>query len=163
MEKYLEKYNISFACRALSTFFWNDFCDWYIEVAKVTIYSANLNESQKTATKYVLWYVLERYLKLLHPFMPFITEEIWQSLQHEAGSIMISEFPAVKKTSLEKIDPDVEEKTAKVSNIISEIRKIRSEHSINPASKVNVFINPLFKDISGLIQENADYIMTLQG
>ncbi|OQA20890.1 MAG: Valine--tRNA ligase [Actinobacteria bacterium ADurb.Bin346] len=161
VEKYLEKYNISFACRALSTFFWNDFCDWYIEVAKVTIYSANLNESQKTATKYVLWYVLERYLKLLHPFMPFITEEIWQSLQHEGESIMISEFPAVKKTSLEKIDPDVEEKTAKVSNIISEIRKIRSEHSINPASKVNVFINPLFKDISGLIQENADYIMSL--
>jgi valyl-tRNA synthetase len=161
LEKYLEKYNISFACRTLTEFFWNDFCDWYIEIAKVDLYNANVPCQKKHSTRYVLLYILERYLKLLHPFMPFITEEIWQNLHHEGESIMISSFPSTGKTALDKIDSRSEEEIKRVSSIVSEIRKIRSEHSINPASKIDVFINPSLKDTAGLIRQNADYIVSL--
>ena len=161
LEKYLEKYNISFACRTLTEFFWNDFCDWYIEVAKVDLYNANVPREKKHTTRYVLWYILERYLKLLHPFMPFITEEIWQNLPHEGESIMVSGFPSLEKTAPDKTDLRAEEEITRISNIISEIRKIRSEHSINPASKIDVFINPSLNDTAGLILQNAVYIISL--
>ena len=161
LEKYLEKYNISFACRTLTEFFWNDFCDWYIEIAKVDLYNANVPCQKKHSTRYVLWYILERYLKLLHPFMPFITEEIWQNLPHEGESIMVSGFPSLEKASPDKTDLRAEEEITRISNIISEIRKIRSEHSINPASKIDVFINPSLKDTAGLIRQNADCIVSL--
>jgi valyl-tRNA synthetase len=93
--------------------------------------------------------------------MPFITEEIWQNLPHEGESIMVSGFPSLEKASPDKTDLRAEEEITRISNIISEIRKIRSEHSINPASKIDVFINPSLKDTAGLIRQNADYIVSL--
>ncbi len=161
LEKFLEKYTISFACKTLSGFFWNDFCDWYIEVAKVNLYSEQTGPAQKSTTRFILWYVLERYLRLLHPFMPFITEEIWQNLPHSGNSIMVSDFPSVSDRILDRIDSESENKISKVSSLISEIRKIRSEHTINPASRISAYMNPSSEEVARLIIENTNYIKNL--
>ena len=94
-EKYIEKYNFSFALKLLHNFFWNEFCDWYIEAAKVSIYSDDA--AGKNNTGFVLHYVLERFLRLLHPVMPFLTERIWQSLPIRGESIMMEDFPGALK------------------------------------------------------------------
>jgi valyl-tRNA synthetase len=205
LERYLEKYSISFACKCLTDFFWNDYCDWYIESAKSRIYEKKYSgdssvspadapsrdidaarsgehptkeiepgnmrsitepdDSGKTkdrqAAVFVLWYVLERYLKILHPFMPFITEKIWQSIPHEGESIIVSEFPGLKSRILDKTDINAESELLKVFNVISEIRKIRSELKINPASRVNVYIDPGNTFIEKILEINSNYIKDL--
>ncbi|MBM3709968.1 MAG: class I tRNA ligase family protein, partial [Actinobacteria bacterium] len=184
VNNYLEKYSFSFACRMLTDFFWNDFCDWYIESSKVRLYSKNdgkdmlLKEkenkvkSHKTSTRiggtdngitavYVLWYILEQYLRLLHPFMPFITEKIWQIIPHTGCSIMIEPFPALKDVLPGRFDPDAEAKISKICSIIGEIRKIRSELRINPALRIEVYLKPSSSDIGKLIEENSKYIIEL--
>ena len=87
----MEKYEIGLACGELQEFVWSDFCDWYIELSKPTLYGED--GAQKDTTLAVLCYVLKNTLKLLHPFIPFITEEIYQNLPNADGSIMISDFP----------------------------------------------------------------------
>jgi Valyl-tRNA synthetase len=185
LERYLEKYNISFACKSLTDFFWNDYCDWYIESAKsriyekkdndvsgsagietggssiVTEYSSTDKAKDKQAALFVLWYVLERYLKILHPFMPFITEKIWQSIPHKGDSIVVSQFPELKNRILDKTNNNAESELLKIFNIISEIRKIRSELKISPASRVNVYINPADTIFERIIKDNSRYIKDL--
>jgi len=185
LERYLEKYNISFACKSLTDFFWNDYCDWYIESAKsriyekkdndasggagiepggssiVTEYSSTDKAKDKQAALFVLWYVLERYLKILHPFMPFITEKIWQSIPHKGDSIVVSQFPELKNRILDKTNNNAESELLKIFDIISEIRKIRSELKISPASRVNVYINPADTIFERIIKDNSRYIKDL--
>lgn len=185
LERYLEKYNISFACKSLTDFFWNDYCDWYIESAKSRIYEKKDNDASgsagiepggssivteyssadkakdKQAALFVLWYVLERYLKILHPFMPFITEKIWQSIPHKGDSIVVSQFPELKNRILDKTNNNAESELLKIFNIISEIRKIRSELKISPASRVNVYINPADTIFERIIKDNSRYIKDL--
>lgn len=91
----LEKFELGIAATKLYDFVWSEFCDWYIELSKPVLYSDNLEA--KKVTKSVLRYVLDNTLRLLHPFMPFITEEIWQNLPHEGESIMIAEWPKYKE------------------------------------------------------------------
>lgn len=178
LEKYLEKYSISFACKCLTDFFWNDYCDWYIESAKSRIYEKKYNDDKdggsaatefgitdkakdRQAAQFVLWYVLERYLKILHPFMPFITEKIWQSIPHEGESIIIAKFPEIKSRILDKTDNVVENELLKIFNLISEIRKIRSELKINPAVRVKVYLNPADILFEKNVKDNAGYIKDL--
>lgn len=86
----LEKYELGLAVQKLYDFIWDVFCDWYIELAKIRLNGED--ENAKQTAKAVLVYVMSNTLKLLHPFMPFITEEIWQTLPHDGESIMISEW-----------------------------------------------------------------------
>jgi valyl-tRNA synthetase len=247
LERYLEKYSISFACKCLTDFFWNDYCDWYIESAKSRIYEKKYSDDKsrisvvsvpddttvksgdhqttitgpgnsgtgspgtesvgsimepgnnspgaelggnitgpgsnsmagpgtgsrvgepgdsgktkdRQAAIFVLWYVLERYLKILHPFMPFVTEKIWQSIPHEGESIIVSEFPGLKSRILDKTDNSIENELLKIFNVISEIRKIRSELKINPASRISVYINPADTLFAKILQSNSGYIKDL--
>ncbi|MBM3706205.1 MAG: valine--tRNA ligase, partial [Actinobacteria bacterium] len=183
VERYIEKYGMSFACRALTGFFWNDYCDWYIESAKLRLYnkeacaagtdsvSAGNTDTvsgsvlqvkkNKTAAAFVLWYILERYLRLLHPFMPFVTEKIWQNLPHRGESIMVSEYPVLKDGLPEKIDTTAEKKIDLIFKIISQIRKIRSELKINPALKIKACIKPADEKANTTIKENELYILNL--
>ncbi len=135
----------------------------------------NVNESLKLNKKtksyiletiietklYILWYVLEKYLRLLHPFMPFLTEVIWQNLPHTGSSIMISSYPANDNKFLDKVDDNIEEKIEKIIKIISEIRRVRTEQKINPGVKINVNIKALNKENLQLIDDNKRYIMNL--
>jgi len=96
----LEKFELGEAGRSLYDFIWNEFCDWYIELSKARLYDKENVRPRKVA-QYVLGYVLEHTLRLLHPFMPFITEEIWQHIPHEGKSIMVADWPTGEEAKLD--------------------------------------------------------------
>ena len=157
MEKNLSKFNFSGASRSLYNFFWSEFCDWYLEASKVRLYDPS-NEKDKEVCQFILWFVLEKYLKIMHPFMPHITEKIWQAIPHQGESIMIEEYPRSDKTF---IDKEIENAIHLVFDIISEVRKIRSELKINPGSKVDICLDIKEDDISKTVSGNIEYIRSL--
>lgn len=157
VEKYMAKYNFSFASRLLNDFFWNEYCDWYIESAKVRVYSDG-NSDDRKSTLFILWYILEKYLKLLHPFMPFVTEVIWQNIPHIGESIIIESFPEFDP---DRVEQKIENKIKVVFEVISEIRKIRSELKISPADKVKVNLAASKIKIKNILEENREYIYSL--
>ena len=157
VEKNLRKYNFSFASKLLNNFLWNDYCDWYIESAKVRIYFSKNNDDKKNAL-FILWYVLERYLKLLHPFMPFITEQIWQNIPHKGKSIMVESFPEFEPAW---VNQDIEDEIKILFEVISEIRKIRSELKISPASRVKVNLLAGENGCKDVLEKNREYICRL--
>ncbi len=130
----LEKYELGIAVSKLYDFIWDSFCDWYIELVKPRFFEEG--ESNTTAQQ-VLVYVLSNTLKLLHPFMPFITEEIWQALPHEGESIMISSFPVY--------DPELKDESAEsemrmIMDAIKGVRNIRNEMNVPPSKKAALYI-----------------------
>ena len=128
-----EAYNFSEACKALYDFFWSDFCDWYLEMAKPRLYGEDVGA--KNNVKEVLLTVLEKYLRLAHPVMPFITEDIWQRLPHQGESIMMAEWPEARE---EDLDPEAEAEMGYLREVITGIRRIRSELRIPPSRQVPV-------------------------
>ncbi|MCC8160517.1 MAG: valine--tRNA ligase [Oscillospiraceae bacterium] len=131
----LDKFELGVALSNLYDFIWENFCDWYIELVKPRLFDKE-NPTGKTA-QYVLTYVLSNTMKLLHPFMPFITEEIWQHLPHEGESIMISEWPVYD----EKLSfPQDEESMELIMRAISAIRNRRAEMNVPPSKKAKVVI-----------------------
>ena len=133
----LEKYELGIAVQKLYDFIWSEFCDWYIELVKPRLYEQG--GSQKEAALYTLVYVLSNALKLLHPFMPFITEEIWQHLPHEGESIMISPWPEYKQ---EEVDAQAEDQMEAIMNAIKSIRNVRSEMDVLPSQRAQTIIIP---------------------
>ena len=131
----LDKFELGIALSNLYDFIWENFCDWYIELVKPRLFDKE-NPTGKTA-QYVLTYVLSNTMKLLHPFMPFITEEIWQHLPHEGKSIMISEWPEYD----EKLNfPKDVESMELIMQSISAIRNRRAEMNVPPSKKAKVII-----------------------
>ena len=131
----LDKFELGIALSKLYDFIWESFCDWYIELVKPRLFDKE-NATGKTA-QYVLTYVLSNTMKLLHPFMPFITEEIWQHLPHKGESIVISSYP-VYDQSLEF--EDEEKAMALIMDAISAIRNRRAEMNVPPSKKAKVII-----------------------
>ena len=131
----LDKFEIGLAVSKLYDFIWDVYCDWYIELPKVRLNSDNAE--QKATAKAVLVYVLSNTLKLLHPFMPFITEEIWQALPHEGESIMISSWPCTCDC-LNFASEEAE--FEKVMNVIKAVRNRRAEMTVPPSKKAKLFI-----------------------
>ena len=149
-----DKYDIGMAASELYDFFWTKFCDWYIELAKTHIMSENVEE--KEATIATLIYVLTALLKMLHPFIPFITEEIYLSLPKHDESIVISNWPVVDKTLDYKKDSKHMES---IMNIIRSVRNARNEKGIPDNKKIRVIILPL-KD-EEVLKYSAKYIAKL--
>lgn len=140
----LDKFELGIALSNLYDFIWESFCDWYIELVKPRLFDKE-NPTAKTA-QYVLTYVLSNTMKLLHPFMPFITEEIWQHLPHEGESIMISEYPSYDSA----LDFQNDEKAmALIMDAISAIRNRRAEMNVPPSKKAKVIIVTDKKDVFG--------------
>ncbi len=167
LEKYIEKYQISFACRTLTGFFWNDYCDWYLEASKLRLYKKKTEKTDnnyiddRLTVLYILWYVLERFLKLLHPFMPFLTEKVWLNIPHDGESIMVSDFPDTQNIDFARVEDDIEKESGVLFEVIGEIRRIRSELRINPGVKIKVNIRPSSNDVKNLLEANSEYIMGL--
>ena len=132
----LEKFELGEAARAIYEFIWGEFCDWYIELVKPRLY-AEEGDSRRTA-QYVLGYVLERTLRLLHPFMPFITEEIWQHIPHEGKSIMTAPWPTGEETWLDK---ENEASMAVIMEVIKAIRNMRAEVNAAPGKKSEAILH----------------------
>ena len=131
----LDKFEIGLAVSKLYDFIWDVYCDWYIELTKVRLNSDSAE--QKATAKAVLVYVLSNTLKLLHPFMPFITEEIWQALPHEGESIMVSSWPCTCDCyNFETEENEFE----KVMNVIKAVRNRRAEMNVPPSKKAKLYI-----------------------
>ena len=136
----LERFELGIAVAKLYDFIWDVFCDWYIEIAKIRLQSG---EGADTA-KAVLVYVLTDILKLLHPFMPFITEEIYQAIPHDTESIMISKWPEYDPTLS---FADEEAQMEKIMDAIRAIRNRRAEMNIPPSKKSKVHVETVFADV----------------
>ena len=134
----LEKFELGIAVQKLYDFIWDSFCDWYIELCKVHLQGERAEDARR-----VLVYVMTGILKLLHPFMPFITEEIWQSLPHEGESLMISAWPVYT----DSLDFAAEEKEMeRLMEAIRAIRNRRAEMNVPPSRKAQVYVETGFAD-----------------
>ena len=138
----IDRYELGIAVSKLYDFIWDVFCDWYIELVKPRL--SEKGTQTNLAAQATLTYVLSNTLKLLHPFMPFITEEIWQSLPHNGESIMISDYPAVKE---ELNFPDAERNMEIMLTAIRAIRNRRAEMNVPPSRKANVIIATAEKEL----------------
>ena len=137
----LDKFELGIAVQKLYDFIWDIFCDWYIELAKIRLQQGG---EKATQVKAVLVYVMSETLKLLHPFMPFITEEIWQTLPHSGETIMKSAWPVYNE---ELNFADDEAKMEIIMEAIKAIRNRRSEMNVPPSRKAHVYVATDKKDI----------------
>ncbi len=165
----LADYEFHGAVQTLYHFFWDDFCDWYIELSKSDVTSENATP-QRTAARARLLTVLEQSLRLLHPFMPYITEDLWQrlpgvneTLLHKAyrgasPTIMLTEFPEVKA---ELIDEEAESEMQALIDLISRVRNIRSEMNIKPGERVPVLVSAPDEKLRDVFLSNTDQISRL--
>jgi len=153
----LNEFKYGEAAKIIYEFSWNEFCDWYIEFSKPKLYQEKDTIERRTS-QYILWFVLENTLRLLHPFMPFVTEEIWQKLPHKGESIMVSPWPKYKE---EYENKDAENKMEKIMSIIKTIRNIKSDMNIPYSKEIDLYLNVNEKDKLKLIEENIYYIETM--
>ncbi|MFQ6118130.1 MAG: class I tRNA ligase family protein, partial [Candidatus Bipolaricaulia bacterium] len=159
LRRNLDNYDFNLAADGLYAFIWHDFCDWYLEMVKPRLYGEE--KERKQLAQEVLHRVLVDTLKMLHPFIPYITEEIWQLLPHkEAESVAIAPFPKPKR---EWIDPEVERKMATLQQLISAIRTIRSEMNIPRQRRARALIRASDQGIEELVQESRVFFRELAG
>lgn len=151
----IDNYDLGVALDKIYTFLWNEFCDWYIEIVKTRLYDKE-NETRKSA-QYVLNKVLGDTLKLLHPFMPFVTEKIYMELYNNDESIMIAKYPEYN----EKLDFKVEEEQIEqIKEIITGIRNIRTKMNVHPSKKSKLIFIVKPEDIE-FIQKSEGFIKKL--
>jgi len=133
----LDKFEVNAASKIIYSYVWNDFCDWYIELSKTRLYHGSDEVKSAVLTRAISLY--EEMLKLVHPFMPFITEEIWQLLDErkDGDSISITDYP---KFDAKKIDESAENEIEFVQDVVTAIRNIRGEMNIPPSKAINVFL-----------------------
>lgn len=157
----LEKFELGEAGRLIYEFIWNEFCDWYIELAKARLYDKENLRPRQTA-QYVLGYVLEGTLRLLHPFMPFITEEIWQHIPHEGISIMVSQWPGNDEKALSQLINDGDEAAmTAIMESIKTIRALRLEVNAAPGKKSEVILNFTDESLRQVFADNEGYLTVL--
>lgn len=154
----LERFELGEAGRAIYDFIWSEVCDWYIEIAKPRLYNKEAAAERATA-QHVLATVLVSAMKLLHPYMPFITEEIYQCLPHEAESIMISKWPVADESL---IDLEAERGMNAIMDSIKAIRNMRAEVNANPGKKIPA-IMLISEDLREVVAHNDSYIKLLGG
>ncbi|WP_040207764.1 valine--tRNA ligase [Neobacillus jeddahensis] len=148
-----ERYEFGEVGRALYNFIWDDFCDWYIEMAKLPLYGED--EAAKKTTRSILAHVLDNTMRLLHPFMPFITEEIWQNLPHAGESITTAAWP--------KVNPDLSDEQAAgemklLMEMIRSVRNIRAEVNTPMSKKIKMLVKAKDEQVLKAIENNRSYI-----
>jgi valyl-tRNA synthetase len=149
-----DRYEFGEVGRALYNFIWDDFCDWYIEMAKLPLYGED--EAAKKTTRSILAYVLDNTMRLLHPFMPFITEEIWQNLPHQGESITIASWPQVDPALT---DREAAEEMKLLVEVIRAVRNIRSEVNTPLSKKVDMFLKAKDEKTLRTLEGNRGYIV----
>ena len=149
----MDHFELGVAAGKIYDFIWDDFCDWYIELTKPRLNSGDKQASE--SAQHVLLYVLTEILKMLHPFMPFITEEIWQALPHEGEALMIQDYPAFRE---ELSFPEDAQRFETVMEAIKAVRARRSEMNVPPSRKAHLMV---VTDESSAFEAGINYIMKL--
>jgi valyl-tRNA synthetase len=162
VRKAIDGYRFNDAAAAVYQFLWHEYCDWYLEIAKRNLYQPE-NPAARARTQRTLVETLETTLRLLHPFMPFISEELWQRLPHEDASdaprsIMIAPFP---KASRRQRDPEAERLMSPVLDVVSAIRTVRSESRISPAVQLEVIVRPAGPEVTAALEQSTAIIGSL--
>ncbi|WP_308007819.1 valine--tRNA ligase [uncultured Fusobacterium sp.] len=156
---YIDKFQLDDAAKAVYEFLRGDFCDWYVELAKVRLYNDDeAGKASKITAQYVLWTILEAGLRMLHPFMPFITEEIWQKIKVDGDSIMIQQYPTADEL---QINRDIENSFEYIKEVISSLRNIKAEMGISPAKEVKVIIKTSDEMELKTLEDNYIFITKL--
>lgn len=158
----IKTYRFDLASQALYDFIWNEYCDWYLEFSKTTLNDETISEEEKRGTLHTLVHILETLLRGLHPFMPFITEELWQRispiLNKNSETIMLETYPSENEFKRNK---DIDEQIDWVKLFIMGIRRIRSERDISPGKKLTVLAKGGTKNESEWLNNNKAFIQTL--
>ena len=156
--KFLEQYDLGAAASLLYEFLWNEYCDWYIELSKPRLYQKE-NIIERRTTQAVLTRVLRQTMELLHPFMPFLTEEIWQALPHLGESVIVAQWPySSENLQFETVEKEMD----LIIDVIRSIRNMRQSANVPPAKKVTAIIlcSPENRDI---LERNSSYLLNLAG
>ena len=162
----IEQYRFDIASQALYEFIWNEYCDWYLELSKPVLWDDNASAALKKGTRRTLIHVLETTLRLLHPFMPFITEEIWQRVAPLTGKItegteatvMLQPYPELNEGDIDaRAEADIEW----VKGVIEGVRNIRGEMNISPAKAIPVLIKNGNTEDQRRLEENRQFLITL--
>lgn len=148
-----EKFEFGEAGRLLYRFIWDDFCDWYIEMSKETL--AGDDEAAKLTTRSILVYVLDNTLRLLHPIMPFVTEEIWQSVPHVGESLVVATYPTVHP---EQMDERAAEEMEFLMDFIRSVRTVRNEMNTPLSKPINIIAKVSDAAHYAILKENESYI-----
>lgn len=148
-----EKFEFGEAGRLLYRFIWDDFCDWYIEMSKETL--AGDDEAAKLTTRSILVYVLDNTLRLLHPIMPFVTEEIWQSVPHVGESLVVATYPTVHP---EQMDEQAAEEMEFLMDFIRSVRTVRNEMNTPLSKPINIIAKVSDAAHYMVLKENESYI-----
>jgi valyl-tRNA synthetase len=157
----LDAYRFNEAASELYNFVWHEFCDWYLEAVKPALYGKQ-GESQQQAALQVLWHTLRDILILLHPFMPFVTEEIWHKLPGTQGSIMKAAFPSDRSDAAEILaDKQVESQMTLLIELISGIRNVRGEMNIPPSLDLEVLVHSKDQTTNETIERHQDVVINL--
>ncbi|SFE49732.1 valyl-tRNA synthetase [Paenibacillus algorifonticola] len=154
----MDNYEFGETGRQLYNFIWDDLCDWYIEFAKLNLYGND--EEAKQATKSVLAYVLDRTQRLIHPFMPYISEEIWQHLPHEGESITLAAWPEYD-AALEA--PEAVKEMELLMDIIRSVRNVRAEVNVPMSKKIELMIKPTSEAEAVILTRNEEFVRRFCG
>ncbi len=154
----LGNYDLGDASREIYDFMWNEFCDWYIELSKVRLYGAD--EKKKQSAQYILWSSLIKVLKMLHPFIPFATEEIYSYLPHKGDAIIVSSFP---KAEERMIDLDVEKDADFIFSVIKSFRSVKTEFELPIIRGVKAFFSSTNPEEMNLINQEREKISKIAG
>jgi valyl-tRNA synthetase len=162
VSRHIEAYRFDLASKELYEFIWNDYCDWYIELSKPVLYSDSASTEQKRAARHILLKVLEAIFRLLHPIMPFITEELWQKVSPLLGiegvTIMLQAYPEADPS---KIDQAAVDELNWVKAFIMGIRSIRSEMDIKPGKPLPLLLQNGSDQDQQRLQNNEAFLMSL--
>ena len=148
-----DKYEFGEVGRALYNFIWDEFCDWYIEMSKIPMNGDD--EAQKQTTRSVLSYVLDKIMKMLHPFMPFVTETIWQSLPHEGETIVNADWPTVNS---EYMFDESKQTMQQLVEIIKSVRQSRVEVNTPLSKSIPILIQTKDDNVKQTLKDNASYL-----
>jgi len=155
--KALDEYHFNDAASSIYQFIWHELCDWYLELSKPTLYGKG-DPIKRRAAQHTLFTAMTSSLKLLHPFMPFVTEEIWQTMVGDGSSIMVSEFPRPDDAHEDRV---AEREMGLIMDAITSIRNIRGEMNIAPSKKLQVIIFTQDTEASAIIGMGNGYIKNL--
>jgi valyl-tRNA synthetase len=155
--KALEEYRFNDACSTIYSFIWHEFCDWYLELVKPVLYGKD-HPKKKLAAQETMIRVLRTAAQLLHPFMPFVTEEIWHRVVRDGSSVMVSPFP-VEDPGLR--DDLAEKEMGMIIDVVGIIRNIRGEKGISPSKKLKVLLSCTDKALIPLLEDGRDFISNM--